>query len=194
MRGSVCCCGAAPLGGRSCVTPGGVQAGQQRRGHVPRLWQCLSGGKGRPSPPLLSPESAAGTPANSTHPSLPTSHPHQSPSPPHPTNPTPPHPTQLADFLKGPVERFGGLMPLPDVYCLFNRARGAELVSPDDLLAAVKLFPAIGAPFQARGGGGRVGWVRWESEGSQPWSMRALLPARIAQHRGLQPVGCREQG
>ena len=33
------------------------------------------------------------------------------------------------------------MMPLPDVYCLFNRARGAELISPDDLLTAVKLLP-----------------------------------------------------
>lgn len=57
---------------------------------------------------------------------------------------------QLVEFLKTPVERFGGMMPLPDVYCLFNRARGTELVSPDDLLAAVKLFPTIGAPFQVR--------------------------------------------
>ncbi|GAB4820027.1 hypothetical protein N2152v2_007073 [Parachlorella kessleri] len=57
---------------------------------------------------------------------------------------------QLADFLKGPVEKLGGLMPLPDVYCLFNRARGAELVSPDDVLSAVKLFPTIGAPLQLR--------------------------------------------
>jgi ESCRT-II complex subunit VPS36 len=41
---------------------------------------------------------------------------------------------QLADFLRGPLERAGGMMTLPDVYCLFNRARGTELVSPDDLL------------------------------------------------------------
>lgn len=32
-------------------------------------------------------------------------------------------------------------MPLPDCYCLFNRARGTELISPDDLLAAAKLLP-----------------------------------------------------
>ena len=53
---------------------------------------------------------------------------------------------QLADFLKGPVERAGGMMPLPDVYCLYNRARGAELVSPDDLLQAVALFPQVRRP------------------------------------------------
>jgi len=28
-------------------------------------------------------------------------------------------------------------MALPDVYCLFNRARGTELISPDDLLQVV---------------------------------------------------------
>jgi hypothetical protein len=42
------------------------------------------------------------------------------------------------------------MMPLPDVYCLFNRARGAELISPDDLLTAVKLLPTIGAQLNFR--------------------------------------------
>ena len=51
---------------------------------------------------------------------------------------------QLADFLVTPMERAGGMMPLPDAYCLYNRARGTELVSPDDLTAAVKLFPKVG--------------------------------------------------
>lgn len=41
---------------------------------------------------------------------------------------------QLADFLRPRLERSGGLLPMPDAYCLFNRARGTELVSPDDLL------------------------------------------------------------
>ena len=41
---------------------------------------------------------------------------------------------QLADFLTPRVDAVGGCMALPDVYCLFNRARGSELVSPDDLL------------------------------------------------------------
>lgn len=49
---------------------------------------------------------------------------------------------QLADFLTPRVDKAGGMMPLPDTYCLFNRARGTELVSPNDLLTAVKLFPS----------------------------------------------------
>ncbi|EFJ40310.1 hypothetical protein VOLCADRAFT_99928 [Volvox carteri f. nagariensis] len=51
---------------------------------------------------------------------------------------------QLADFLATPLQRVGGLMSLPDVYCLFNRARGTELVSPDDLLQAAQLFLRAG--------------------------------------------------
>ncbi|KAK9843451.1 hypothetical protein WJX81_003206 [Elliptochloris bilobata] len=57
---------------------------------------------------------------------------------------------QLADFLRPRIERAGGMMPLPDVFCLFNRARGTELVSPDDLLAAVQTLPRIGAPLHFR--------------------------------------------
>mmetsp|Transcript_19693 Transcript_19693/g.54686 ORF Transcript_19693/g.54686 Transcript_19693/m.54686 type:complete len:376 (+) Transcript_19693:78-1205(+) len=53
---------------------------------------------------------------------------------------------QLSDFLAAPLGRAGGMMTLQEVYCLFNRARGAELVSPDDLMEAVKLFPSIGCP------------------------------------------------
>ena len=52
--------------------------------------------------------------------------------------------SQLADFLVPRIDRAGGMMPLPDVYCLFNRARGAELISPDDLLTAAKLLPSLG--------------------------------------------------
>ncbi|CAK0763346.1 hypothetical protein CVIRNUC_003048 [Coccomyxa viridis] len=57
---------------------------------------------------------------------------------------------QLVDFLTPRINRAGGMMPLPDVYCLFNRARGTELISPDDLLTAVKLLPAIGAQLTFR--------------------------------------------
>lgn len=57
---------------------------------------------------------------------------------------------QLADFLSSPpagrtssralLDRFGGMMTLPDVFSIFNRARGTELVSPADLLATARLL------------------------------------------------------
>ena len=36
------------------------------------------------------------------------------------------------------------MMALPDVYCLFNRARGTELISPDDLLQVLAAPRATG--------------------------------------------------
>lgn len=57
---------------------------------------------------------------------------------------------QLADFLSSPpgkragartlLDMFGGMMTLPDVFSVFNRARGTELVSPADLLATARLL------------------------------------------------------
>ncbi len=57
---------------------------------------------------------------------------------------------QLAQFLKPQVDKAGGLLAMTDVYCLFNRARGIELVSPDDLLKAAQLFQRIAAPLQLK--------------------------------------------
>lgn len=44
----------------------------------------------------------------------------------------------------------GGMLALPDVYCMFNRARGTELVSPDDLLLAAQLFERTGTRLRLR--------------------------------------------
>ncbi|KAL9239950.1 hypothetical protein vseg_014221 [Gypsophila vaccaria] len=57
---------------------------------------------------------------------------------------------QLADFVKIPLERAGGMINLIDVYCLFNRARGTELISPDDLLQACTLWEKLDVPIMLR--------------------------------------------
>ncbi|KNC77681.1 hypothetical protein SARC_09865, partial [Sphaeroforma arctica JP610] len=43
---------------------------------------------------------------------------------------------ELCDFLKKPLKDSGGTLPLTSVYCLYNRARGSELIAPNDLLRA----------------------------------------------------------
>ncbi|TKY68481.1 Vacuolar protein sorting-associated protein [Spatholobus suberectus] len=57
---------------------------------------------------------------------------------------------QLADFVKVPLERAGGIINLIDIYCLFNRARGTELISPDDLLQACSLWEKFDVPVVLR--------------------------------------------
>eukprot|EP00274_Cyanoptyche_gloeocystis_P001623 CAMPEP_0196663288 /NCGR_PEP_ID=MMETSP1086-20130531/52215_1 /TAXON_ID=77921 /ORGANISM="Cyanoptyche gloeocystis , Strain SAG4.97" /LENGTH=390 /DNA_ID=CAMNT_0041999037 /DNA_START=30 /DNA_END=1202 /DNA_ORIENTATION=+ len=47
---------------------------------------------------------------------------------------------QLADVLHPHVEKAGGMLTLRDAYCIINRARGTDLLSPDDLLKACSLF------------------------------------------------------
>ncbi|KAK7110626.1 vacuolar protein-sorting-associated protein 36-like [Littorina saxatilis] len=57
---------------------------------------------------------------------------------------------QLASMLTKPVEESGGMMTLTDVYCRVNRARGMELLSPEDLLHACELMEILGLPIRLR--------------------------------------------
>ncbi|KAI9102468.1 EAP30/Vps36 family-domain-containing protein [Phlyctochytrium arcticum] len=57
---------------------------------------------------------------------------------------------QLAEFLERALKRHGGMLPLTDIYCLFNRARGTALISPNDLLKCCNLFEALNLPYRLR--------------------------------------------
>ena len=53
---------------------------------------------------------------------------------------------QLDEFLVKPLERAGGMMTMQEVFCLFNRARGTELITPHDLTEAVSRLQKVGSP------------------------------------------------
>lgn len=57
---------------------------------------------------------------------------------------------QLAEFLGDYMPRNGGIMTLSDIYCMFNRARGVELVSPDDVYYAVMLQKKLKLGYHVR--------------------------------------------
>ncbi|KAJ3172293.1 Vacuolar protein-sorting-associated protein 36 [Geranomyces variabilis] len=57
---------------------------------------------------------------------------------------------QLADFLHRALATRGGMIALTDLYCLFNRARGSALISPNDLRASCRLFESLRLPFRVR--------------------------------------------
>uniref|UniRef100_A0AAQ4NZM5 Vacuolar protein-sorting-associated protein 36 n=1 Tax=Gasterosteus aculeatus aculeatus TaxID=481459 RepID=A0AAQ4NZM5_GASAC len=57
---------------------------------------------------------------------------------------------QLGDMLQVPLEERGGMMALTEVYCLVNRARGMELLSPEDLVNACKVFESLKLPLRLR--------------------------------------------
>lgn len=45
---------------------------------------------------------------------------------------------QICEMLLDPITELGGMMSLADVYCRINRARGLNLLSPEDLLNACR--------------------------------------------------------
>ncbi|CAL1673112.1 unnamed protein product [Lasius platythorax] len=57
---------------------------------------------------------------------------------------------QLAYILEEPIKEVGGMMTLTDVYCRVNRARGLELLSPEDLLHASRRLAPLGLPIVLR--------------------------------------------
>ncbi|KAI8047360.1 EAP30/Vps36 family-domain-containing protein [Gilbertella persicaria] len=56
---------------------------------------------------------------------------------------------ELADFLSKFFDR-DDMKSLTDIYCLFNRARGVALISPEDLYKASQQFEALKLPFRLR--------------------------------------------
>ena len=40
------------------------------------------------------------------------------------------------------------MLSVSDVYCLYNRARGMELVSPDDVVTACQMFTSLSLPLR----------------------------------------------
>ena len=53
---------------------------------------------------------------------------------------------ELTSVLLAPMEECGGTITLPEAYCRMNRARGLELISPEDLLNACNKLDKINSP------------------------------------------------
>ncbi|MCP9259417.1 Vacuolar protein-sorting-associated protein 36 [Dirofilaria immitis] len=53
---------------------------------------------------------------------------------------------ELAVVLYTPLKECGGMMTLSDVYCRVNRARGLELLSPEDILNACEMLKQTNLP------------------------------------------------
>lgn len=72
---------------------------------------------------------------------------------------------QLADFLleSNRLSRMGGMMTLTDSYGIFNRARGTELVSPDDFLQSARMLEKLGVGISLKDFPSGVSMLRLDS-------------------------------
>uniref|UniRef100_T1IUR0 Vacuolar protein-sorting-associated protein 36 n=1 Tax=Strigamia maritima TaxID=126957 RepID=T1IUR0_STRMM len=57
---------------------------------------------------------------------------------------------ELVIILEQPIKDSGGMLTLTDVYCRVNRARGLELISPEDLLGACCMLDRLALPIRLR--------------------------------------------
>ncbi|CAG9767045.1 unnamed protein product [Ceutorhynchus assimilis] len=55
---------------------------------------------------------------------------------------------EICDFLLVHIEEVGGMIVLTDAFCRINRARGLELISPEDVLNACKLMEQLQMPLK----------------------------------------------
>lgn len=43
---------------------------------------------------------------------------------------------EIEKFIVSVLDKFGGVISMVDIYCMYNRARGTDLISPEDLIIA----------------------------------------------------------
>lgn len=55
---------------------------------------------------------------------------------------------QISNIIAEPISDVGGMMALTDVFCRVNRARGLELLSPEDLLNACRMMDSLNLPLK----------------------------------------------
>lgn len=109
---------------------------------------------------------------------------------------------ELAQILEEPLREVGGMMALTDVYCRVNRARGLELLSPEDVLNASRQLAPLRLPVILRTfeSGAMVLQLESHSEEAIVESVEALLEERgsitveeLAQSEGISILLARER-
>lgn len=88
---------------------------------------------------------------------------------------------QLSDALMKPLEDAGGILTLAEVYCRVNRARGVELISPEDLLNACLMLEKLNLPIKVHKFDSGVVVLRLESYDS---ASEARKVAKLLEEKG----------
>ncbi|KAK0084114.1 hypothetical protein PV325_007604 [Microctonus aethiopoides] len=109
---------------------------------------------------------------------------------------------ELVQILEEPIKEVGGMMVLTDAYCRINRARGLELLSPEDLLNVSRQLASLDLPLVLRvfDSGVMVLQARSHDDNAVVESIAELLKARgfitaeeLAQSEGISVLLAREK-
>ncbi|KAH9489793.1 Vacuolar protein-sorting-associated protein 36, partial [Bulinus truncatus] len=109
---------------------------------------------------------------------------------------------ELSSILAKQIQETGGMMTLTDVYCRVNRARGMELLSPEDLFQACQLMEALRLPLRLRTFDSGVSVLQSQSQNEEEIVTKTsqliqgqgpMTPEQLAQHLGLPVILARER-
>ncbi|XP_023178100.1 vacuolar protein-sorting-associated protein 36 [Drosophila hydei] len=92
---------------------------------------------------------------------------------------------QVCQMLLDPIEEHGGMMSLADVYCRVNRARGLELLSPEDLLHACE---RLSGPIKLRRFPSGAMVLQLESHDDEVISIDTLQKVRDAESLAVEEL------
>ncbi|XP_046394760.1 vacuolar protein-sorting-associated protein 36 [Ischnura elegans] len=109
---------------------------------------------------------------------------------------------QIAEMLVGPVTEVGGMMGLVDAYCRVNRARGLELIPPEDLLNACNQLERLHLPIILRQFDSGVKVLQLQSHSDEKIvektlsmleARNSLTPEELAQEIGISVLLAKER-
>ncbi|XP_071452949.1 vacuolar protein-sorting-associated protein 36 [Hetaerina americana] len=109
---------------------------------------------------------------------------------------------QIAEMLVGPVTEVGGMMGLVDAYCRVNRARGLELIPPEDLLNACNQLEKLKLPIILRQFDSGVMVLQLQSHSDEKIvektlsmleARNSLTPEELAQEIGISVLLAKER-
>ncbi|XP_066589061.1 vacuolar protein-sorting-associated protein 36 [Prorops nasuta] len=109
---------------------------------------------------------------------------------------------EFAQILEEPIKEVGGMMMLTDVYCRVNRARGLQLLSPEDVLNASRQLAPLSLPIVLRvfESGVMVLQVRSHDDNAVAefisnllWDKGSMTAEELAQSEGISVLLAREK-
>ncbi|KAK2964189.1 putative Vacuolar protein sorting-associated protein 36 [Blattamonas nauphoetae] len=92
---------------------------------------------------------------------------------------------EFATLMFPILERSGGTMTLVDAYATYNRARGINLISPDDLIKCTKLFPSLNISLRVSSLKSGVSVVHLLSHGEEQMKEKTLAYLRTKKETGF---------
>lgn len=98
---------------------------------------------------------------------------------------------EIEKFVDSVIDKFGGVIGLVDLYCMYNRARGTDLISPEDLNIACSLIQKQSSRYMHRVYPSGVHTIQSRQFNEDAYFQK--ITATLAQSNGVSAIKLAEQ-